>query len=104
MIGLGKWSFNMDLPFIQVNPTVIIADNNGQYAITASLGTVSAEPATQILDVQESGNSLIFKMSYPLFNVAGDIHAVLTFDGNTCKGTAEIPMLGKISVLGTREG
>lgn len=35
---------------------------------------------------------------------SGALNAILTFDGNYCKGTVEIPMLGKVTVNGVKAG
>lgn len=103
MIGLGTWNFDVNLPFIQVNPTVIIsADEKGKYVIDMNLGGVTAEPSYKIIDIKEQKNSLLIKVSVPMVKIYGDVSVNLTFDGDKCQGIANIPMVGRITVNGKK--
>lgn len=103
MIGLGKWSLDVAVPMVKVNPMLIISEENGQYNFTIDIGGFGASPAVNLLECREEGNTLYIRHEIPMMN-SGALSAILTFDGVYCKGTVEIPMLGKVTVNGVKAG
>lgn len=103
MIGLGKWSIDVQLPFLKVQPVLTISDNNGAYGFTIDSNGFGITPAVNLVSVAEEGNLLVVKHQIPMLST-GDIEARLTFEGSYCRGEMDIPMMGKISFKGVKVG
>lgn len=103
MIGLGKWSLDIQLPFLKVQPVLTISDNDGKYGFTIDSNGFGLTPAINLVSVSESENSLIVKHQIPMLS-AGDLEAKLTFEGSYLRGEMEIPMVGKITFKGVKVG
>lgn len=103
MIGLGKWSLDIQLPFLKVQPVLTISDNDGKYGFTIDSNGFGLTPAINLVSVSESENSLIVKHQIPMLS-AGDLEARLTFEGSYLRGEMEIPMVGKITFKGVKVG
>lgn len=103
MIGLGKWSLDIQLPFLKVQPVLTISDNDGKYGFTIDSNGFGLTPAINLVSVSESENSLIVKHQIPMLS-AGDLEARLTFEGSYLRGEMEIPMVGKVTFKGVKVG
>ena len=103
MIGLGKWSLDIQLPFLKVQPVLTISDNDGKYGFTIDSNGFGLTPAINLVSVSESENSLIVKHQIPMLS-AGDLEAKLTFEGSYLRGEMEVPMVGKITFKGVKVG
>ena len=103
MIGLGKWSLDIQLPFLKVQPVLTISDNDGKYGFTIDSNGFGLTPAINLVSVSESENSLIVKHQIPMLS-AGDLDARLTFEGRYLRGETEIPMVGKVTFKGVKVG
>lgn len=103
MLGIGRWSLDIAIPLVKVNPMLIIEDNNGEYNFSVDIGGFGASPAVNLISCEEEGNTLHIKHTIPMLT-NGTVEASLTFDGMYCKGVLEIPMLGKITVNGVKVG
>lgn len=104
MIGLGKWKMDVNIPFLKVEPILTIAEKDGKYEFSVDAQGFGITPQVNLTEVtEENGNTLRIKAQVPMLNV-GDVSGVLTFEGTFCKGEAEVPMLGKMTVKGERVG
>lgn len=103
MIGLGKWSLDIQIPFLKVQPVLTISDNNGQYGFTIDSNGFGMTPAINLVSVKEEENILVVKHQIPMIS-AGDLEARLTFEGSYLRGEMEIPMLGKVTFKGVKVG
>ncbi len=103
MIGLGKWSLDIQLPFLKVQPVLIISDNDGKYGFTIDSNGFGLTPAINLISVSENQNSLIVKHQIPMLST-GDLEARLTFEGSYLRGEMQIPMVGKITFKGVKVG
>lgn len=103
MIGLGKWSLDVQLPFVKVQPVLTISDNSGEYSFTIDSNGFGLTPAINLVSVSESENSLVVKHQIPVVTT-GDLEAKLTFEGSYLRGEMELPMVGKITFKGVKVG
>ncbi|MDD6807746.1 MAG: hypothetical protein PUD72_04775 [Oscillospiraceae bacterium] len=104
MIGIGKWSLDVAIPFLKVSPVLTIGNENNEYTFTIDVSGFGASPAVNLISVEEvMPNKLKVTHTIPMIT-NGALEAELVFDGMYCKGTLEIPMLGKVTVKGVKVG
>ncbi len=103
MIGLGKWSLDISVPFLKVQPILTIADKNGKYEFSVDASGFGVTPELNLISTIEEGNTLRVKGTIPMLNL-GDLEGTITFEGMYCTGEMTVPMLGKITVKGVKVG
>lgn len=104
MIGVGKWSLDVAIPFVKVSPVLTIGYENNEYTFTVDVSGFGASPAVNLIAVEEiQPNKLKITHTIPMLT-NGVLEAEITFEGMYCKGVLEIPMLGKVTVKGVKVG
>ncbi len=104
MIGVGKWSLDVAVPFLKVSPVLTIGYENGEYNFNIDASGFGVAPAVNLISVEEvEPNILKITHTIPMLS-NGTLEAELSFEGMYCKGVLEIPMLGKITVKGVKVG
>lgn len=96
MIGIGKWSCQVDTMFFRGEAFCIVKDNNGKYELELEVPGVEV-PEIDIRDIEEDGNTLTAIANVDLLP-GKDIDIKITFDGDTFEGLLKIPFIGKIKL------
>ena len=101
MIGIGKWTGELDTPLIKGSAVVTIAEKDGKYDFIISVPDVSNLPDFAVFDVKEDGDSLTGKAKLQLMGgITVDVFA--EFHGDTFEGYIKIPFMGKIPISNGR--
>lgn len=101
MIGLGKWTGDIETSFISGSAIVEITDNNGEYAFSVTVPSSKKLPHFTVYDIEEKGNCLSGKAEIDLIgkmtvNIFVEIH------GDTFTGYIKVPFFGKIEIKNGR--
>lgn len=101
MIGLGKWTGDIETGKISASAVVDIWDNNGEYAFNISVPSVDKIPDFTVYDVREEGNRLSGKAKIA---VMGSLTVEISaeFHDDTFDAEIKIPFLGKIPIKNGR--
>ncbi len=102
MIGLGKWSGDIQTSFISGNAIVDITDNNGEYAFNVTVPSLKKLPKFTVYDVQENGNTLSGKAEIELMGKM-TVDVSVNIDGDTFTGYIKVPFMGKIEIKNGRK-
>lgn len=101
MIGLGKWSGEINTSVLSGTALVEIKDNGGQYDFSITVPGADKLPEFTVYNVTESGNTLSGKADIMIMGkITVDITA--EFNGDTFVGFIKVPFLGKIDIKNGR--
>lgn len=102
MIGLGKWTGDIDTSYIKGSAIVDISDNNGEYDFSVTVPSMEKLPSFKVYDIVEDGNCLSGKAEIQLMGKMNvDISVVI--NGDTFTGYIKVPFLGKIEIKNGRK-
>lgn len=97
MIGLGKWTGEINTSMISGNAIVEITDNNGEYDFSVTVPSLKKLPNFRVYEVKEIGNQLSGKAEIDLMGkMIVDVHVEI--NGDTFTGYLKVPFLGKIEI------
>ncbi len=97
MIGLGKWSGEIDTSLLSGSATVEISDNNGEYDFSISVPSLKKLPNFRVFDIQEDGNQLSGKAEIDLMGKM-IVDVCVEINGDTFTGYFKVPFMGKIEI------
>lgn len=97
MIGLGKWTGDIETSIISGSAIVEISDNNGEYDFSVTVPSLKKLPNFTVYDIKEKGNCLSGKADIELMgkmtvDISVEIH------GDTFTGYLKVPFFGKIEI------
>ncbi len=101
MIGLGKWTGDIETSVISGSAIVEITDNNGEYDFTVTVPSLKKLPNFRVYNIKEDGNRLSGKaeidlMGKMIVDVSVEIH------NDTFTGYIKVPFFGKIEIKNGR--
>lgn len=97
MIGLGKWSGEIDTSLLRGSATVEIIDNNGDYDFSVSVPSLKKLPNFRVFDIKEEGNRLSGKAEIDLMGKM-IVDVCVEINGDTFTGYIKVPFMGKIEI------
>ena len=97
MIGLGKWSGEIDTSLLSGSATVEISDNDGEYDFSISVPSLKKLPNFRVFDIQEDGNQLSGKAEIDLMGKM-IVDVCVEINGDTFTGYFKVPFMGKIEI------
>ena len=97
MIGLGKWSGEIDTSLLSGSATVEISDNNGDYDFSVSVPSLKKLPKFRVFDIKEDGNRLSGKAEIELMGKM-IVDVCVEINGDTFTGYFKVPFIGKIEI------
>lgn len=97
MIGLGKWTGDINTSVISGTAVVDIIDNNGEYDFTVSVPDAVKLPDFKVYDVKEDGNKLSGKAKIAVMGTL-TVEIFAEFHGDTFDAYIKIPFLGNIPI------
>lgn len=103
MIGLGKWTGDIETSMISGSAVVEISDNNGEYGFSVETDSLKTIPNFTVYDVTESGNTLSGKADIEIMGkISVQIFVEFTSD-TTFKGYIKVPFIGKLEIKNGRK-
>ena len=102
MIGLGKWSGEIDTSLLRGSATVEIIDNNGDYDFSVSVPSLKKLPNFRVFDIKEEGNRLSGKAEIDLMGKM-IVDVCVEINGDTFTGYFKVPFMGKIEIKNGRK-
>lgn len=103
MIGLGKWTGDIETSMISGSAVVEISDNNGEYAFSVETDSLKTVPNFTVYDVTESGNTLSGKADIEFMGkITVQIFVEFTSD-TTFKGYIKVPFIGNLEIKNGRK-
>lgn len=102
MIGLGKWTGDIETSVISGSAVVDIKNNNGEYDFSVSVPSVEKLPDFKVYDIYESGNCLSGKADISLMGKM-TLDIAVEINGDTFTGYIKVPFLGKIEIKNGRK-
>lgn len=102
MIGLGKWTGEIETSIIRGSAVVDISDNNGEYAFSVSVPTMEALPDFTVYDIEEKGNCLSGKADIALMGKM-TVEIFVEISGDRFEGYLKVPFFGKIEIKNGRK-
>lgn len=97
MIGLGKWTGEIQTSMISGNAIVEITDNNGEYDFSVTVPSLKKLPNFRVYDIKEDGNQLSGKAEIDLMGKM-IVDVCVEINGDTFTGYIKVPFLGKIEI------
>ena len=102
MIGLGKWTGEIDTSILSGSATVEIKNNNGEYDFSVTVPSLKKLPNFRVFDIKEEGNQLSGKAEIDLMGkMIVDVCVEITGDAFT--GYFKVPFIGKIEIKNGRK-
>lgn len=93
MIGIGKWSMNVNTFFFKGDLVFEIKDNNGEYDFSFTPPEKFKNVSVKYYDIHEEGNSLCGKGETSL--LPGKVIEVkATFNGDSMTSSIKLPVFG----------
>ena len=102
MIGLGKWTGDIDTSLLSGSATVEISDNNGEYDFSITVPSLKKLPNFRVFDIKEDGNQLSGKAEVDLMGKM-IVDVCVEIDGDTFTGFFKVPFIGKIEIKNGRK-
>lgn len=102
MIGLGKWSGEINTSIISGCAVVDIRDNNGQYDFSVTVSNMSELPEFSVYDIKEDGNCLSGKADIAIMGKM-TVDIFVEIHGDTFTGYIKVPFFGKIQIENGRK-
>lgn len=97
MIGLGKWTGEIETTMISGSAIVEISDNNGEYDFSVTVPAMKKLPNFKVYDIVEDGNRLSGKAEIDLMGKM-NVNISVEINGDTFTGYIQVPFLGKIEI------
>ena len=97
MIGLGKWTGEIDTSLISGSAIVEICDNNGEYDFSVTVPSLKKLPNFKVYDIIEDGNRLSGKAEIELMGKM-NVDISVEINGDSFTGYLQVPFLGKIEI------
>ena len=101
MIGIGKWTGEIETSVMSGSAIVEIKDNNGEYDFNITVPGAKNIPDFTVFDVKENGNCLSGKAKIPALGTL-TIEISAEFSGDTFTGKMKIPFLGTVPIKNGR--
>ena len=101
MIGLGKWTGDIETSMISGNAIVEITDNNGEYGFSVTVPSLKKLPNFRVYDIKEKGNCLSGKAEIELMGKM-NVDVSVEINGDTFTGYIKVPFFGKIEIKNGR--
>ena len=101
MIGLGKWTGDIETSMISGNAIVEISDNNGEYDFSVTVPSLKKLPNFRVYDIKENGNCLSGKAEIDLMGKM-NVDISVKINGDTFTGYIKVPFFGKIEIKNGR--
>ena len=100
MIGIGKWKIPVNSFFYKGTAEVTVIDNDGKYDFKFNAPGQKL-PEFDVFNIKVTGNTLSADATCDRLK-GKNLHADVTFDGDTCTGMVKGPMGVKIKINGKR--
>lgn len=97
MIGLGKWTGEIETSLISGSAIVEISDNNGEYDFSVTVPSLKKLPNFKVYNIKEDGNRLSGKAEIELMGKM-NVDISVEISGDTFTGYIQVPFLGKIEI------
>lgn len=98
MIGLGKWTGDIETSMLSGSAIVEIKDNNGEYAFSVETDSLKTIPNFTVYNIIENGNALSGKADIELMGkITVDIFVEFTSE-STFEGYIKVPFFGKFEI------
>ncbi len=98
MIGLGKWTGDIETSMLSGSAIVEIKDNNGEYAFSVETDSLKTIPNFTVYNIIENGNTLSGKADVELMGkITVDIFVEFTSE-STFEGYIKVPFFGKFEI------
>lgn len=97
MIGLGKWTGEIETSLISGSAIVEISDNNGEYDFSVTVPSLKKLPNFKVYDIKEEGNRLSGKAEIELMGKM-NVDISVEINGDAFTGYLQVPFLGKIEI------
>lgn len=97
MIGLGKWTGEIETSLISGSAIVEISDNNGEYDFSVTVPSLKKLPKFKVYDIKEDGNRLSGKAEIELMGKM-NVNISVEINGDAFTGYLQVPVLGKIEI------
>lgn len=98
MIGLGKWTGDIETSMLSGSAVVEIKDNNGEYAFSVETDSLKTIPNFTVYNIIENGNTLSGKADVELMGkITVDIFVEFTSE-STFEGYIKVPFFGKFEI------
>ena len=97
MIGLGKWTGEIETSLISGSAIVEICDNNGEYDFSVTVPSLKKLPNFKVYDIVEDGNRLSGKAEIELMGKM-TVDISVEINGDSFTGYLQVPFLGKIEI------
>lgn len=101
MIGLGKWTGNIETSIISGSAIVEITDKNGEYDFNVTVPSFKKLPNFTVYDIKENGNQLSGKAEIDLMGKM-KVDVCVEINGDTFTGYIKVPFFGKIEIKNGR--
>lgn len=102
MIGLGKWTGDIETSIISGSAIVEITDNNGEYDFHVTVPSLKKLPNFKVYDIKEKGNQLSGKAEIDLMGKMA-VDVCVEINGDTFTGYIKVPFFGKIEIKNGRK-
>lgn len=102
MIGLGKWTGEIETSMISGSAIVEIRDNNGEYDFSVTVPSLEKLPNFKVYDIVEDGNCLSGKAEIDLMGKM-KVDISVEINNDTFTGYIKVPFLGKIEIKNGRK-
>lgn len=97
MIGIGKWTGEIQTSMISGSAIVDIKDNNGEYEFDLTVPSLNKLPDFRVYDIKEEGNCLMGKAEVDFMGKM-NVDVFVEINGDTFTGYIKVPFLGKIEI------
>ena len=98
MIGLGKWTGDIETSMLSGSAIVEIKDNNGEYAFSVETDSLKTIPNFTVYNIIENGNTLSGKADVELMGkITVDIFVEFTSE-STFEGYIKVPFFVKFEI------
>lgn len=97
MIGIGKWTGEINTPLIKGSAIVEITDNNGEYGFSVTVPNMPNLPDFSVYDIVEDGNRLSGKADVFLMGKM-TVEISVEINGDFFTGFLKVPFMGKIEI------
>ncbi len=102
MIGLGKWTGDIDTAMLSGNAIVEITDKNGEYDFNVTVPSLKKLPNFTVYDIVEEGNTLKGKAEIELMGKM-NVDICVQINGDIFTGYIKVPFIGKIEIKNGRK-
>ena len=101
MLGIGKWTGDIETSIISGTAVVEVKDNNGEYDFKVEIPGAKSIPAFSVYDIKTEGNRLCGKAKVQALGTL-TVEISVEFDGDTFTGELKVPFLGTVPIKNGR--